>query len=193
MNEFEKKMDKLFGEDSGPSIEDLLPKAGKIDMNVMKRNGEILVRWMAARKRGETTGGQKQGNLEIIFELTPETFKKYILPADRSYSIPLIKNAKSYEDMIEIIRSKIPVEDSEKIYMKIFKREDSNKWNTVSPDDPPLATDETIPYYAGTDDKWVLQVKDFKSPESKVWGTTHDTDVYANDERYDKTLLNTEK
>ena len=69
-------------------IDDLIKKAGDIDLSKMYTYGEIKIQWL---RNKEAIPEQKFGNQEVIFNINNKNFEKYVLPSDKKNSIDLIK------------------------------------------------------------------------------------------------------
>jgi len=76
------------------------------------------------------------------------------------------------------------------LFMKLFKKIiGKNKWSVwlpVTDEDLPFAVKRMLPYYSYQDVKWALQVIDFNGEDAKLWGSTADSEVYANIDPEDK-------
>jgi len=198
MSNFENKLNLLFED---VIKEDLIDNAGEIDVTTMKDEGDIKIQWM---RNAEGVPPQPFGNQEIVFPLNEKTYREYIEKSDKTDAHEAIKNANSYEELLENFKQFLTdvhhKNDQEadvivqgELFMKTFKKmirkNKWSKWLPVTEGELPFAVKRMLPFYSNQDVKWALQVIDFNSEEAKLWGSTADSDVYANINPQDKKTI----
>jgi hypothetical protein len=187
---FERVLEAIFNETNmaEPTKEHPVPlqlkpfvdRLGKTDFSPLLKGKEVYLQWMSGGKN------QSRGNMQIFFELTEDTYNKYIDGAITELAHPVIANAPSYEKLSEFLKSKI---GDKPFYIASYYSFEEKSFVV----DQYMGTDleQDLKPNIGEDivkGNFFIQTKSPNSPDAKKFGKIRDDDMYVYEYNADKSI-----